>query len=317
MKARDVMSHDAECVSTKDTLEMAAKRLADAGVGSMPICGEDDRLKGMLTDRDIVVKAIAKGKDLARTRVAELAEGKPVTIGADDSIRDTLRTMSRAQVRRLPVIDGHRLVGIVSQADIARHVSSRRAGHLLENVSQPPARRGRGLLMLPLLVGAGAVAYVLYQRMNERRAPIVADTVVHVPVDAAYGQWTQFEEFPAFMHGIEEVRQIDDTHLHWRARVAGKERQWDAQIHEQEPNKKIAWHATSGARHDGTVRFEPMGPGATRVKVEMAIEPDSLGERVGTAIGLPARQVKADLERFRELIERRGGQPTGAWHGSV
>jgi uncharacterized membrane protein/CBS domain-containing protein len=317
MKARDVMSRNAECVSTKDTLEMAAKRLADAGVGSMPICGEDDRLKGMLTDRDIVVKAIAKGKDLARTRVAELAEGKPVTIGADDSIRDTLRTMSRAQVRRLPVIDGHRLVGIVSQADIARHVSSRRSGHLLEDVSQPRARRGRGLLMLPLLVGAGAAAYVLYQRMNERRAPIVADTVVHVPVDAAYGQWTQFEEFPAFMHGVEEVRQIDDTHLHWRARVAGKERQWDAQIHEQEPNKKIAWHATSGARHDGTVRFEPMGPGATRVKVEMAIEPDSLGERVGTAIGLPARQVKADLERFRELIERRGGQPTGAWRGSV
>ena len=86
MKARDVMSRNAECVSTKDTLEMAAKRLADAGVGSMPICGEDDRLKGMLTDRDIVVKAIAKGRDLSGTKAGELGEGKPVTIGADDSV---------------------------------------------------------------------------------------------------------------------------------------------------------------------------------------------------------------------------------------
>src|SRR5690349_20483068 len=164
----------------------------------------------------------------------------------------------------------------------------------------PSSHRWRGLVMVPLVLGAGAAAYMLYQRMGARQAPIIADTVVHVPVDAAYSQWTQFEEFPAFMHGVEEVRQIDDTHLHWRARVAGKERQWDAHIHEQEPNKKIAWHATSGARNEGTVLFEPMGPGATRVQVEMAIEPGTLGERVGTAMGLPARQVKADLERFRE-----------------
>ena len=163
--------------------------------------------------------------------------------------------------------------------------------------------------MVPLLVGAGAVTYVALQKMSARSS-IVADTVVHVPVATAYNQWTQFEEFPAFMHGVEEVRQIDDTHLHWRARVAGKERQWDARIHEQEPNKKIAWRATSGARNDGTVRFEPVGPDATRVKVEMAIEPDTLGERVGSAIGIPARQVKADLERFRELLEQRGGQAT-------
>ena len=140
MKARDVMSRNTECVSTEDTLETAAKRLADAGVGSMPICGEDDRLKGMLTDRDIVVKAVARGKDLARTLVGELAEGKPVTIGADDSIRSTLRTMRHAQVRRLPVIDGHQLVGIVSTADVARRVSSRRAGRVLEDVSQPACR---------------------------------------------------------------------------------------------------------------------------------------------------------------------------------
>jgi uncharacterized membrane protein/CBS domain-containing protein len=318
MKARDVMSRDAECISTTDTLEAAARRLAKAGVGSMPICGEDERLKGMLTDRDIVVKAIARGKDLARTKVAELAEGKPVTIGADDSIRETLRTMRRAQVRRLPVIDGHQLVGIISQADIARRVSNRRAGHMLEDVSEPASHRWLRFRTLPLLLGTAALGYMVLRRMGAmQRSPIVADTVVQVPVDAAYNQWTQFEEFPNFMHGVEEVRQIDDTHLHWRARVAGKERQWDARIHAQEPNKKIAWHATSGARNDGTVQFEPVGPTTTRVKVEMAIEPDTFGERVGSAIGLPNRQVKADLERFRELIERRGGVPTGAWRGSV
>jgi CBS domain-containing protein len=316
MKARDVMSRNAECISTQDSLETAAKRLADAGVGAMPICGEDDRLKGMLTDRDIVVKAIAKGKDLARTMAGDLAEGKPVTIGADDSIRETLRTMRRAQVRRLPVIDGYRLVGIVSQADVARQLSHRRSGRLLEDVSEP-SHGWRGVRMVPILLGTAAVGYVLLQRMGARRASITADTVVHVPVDAAYNQWTQFEEFPAFMHGVEEVRQIDDTHLHWRARVAGKERQWDAHIHEQEPNKKIAWRATSGTRNDGVVRFEPVGPTSTRVEVEMAIEPDTFGERVGSAMGLPSRQVKADLERFRELIERRDGVPTGAWRGSV
>src|ERR1700710_1152878 len=136
MKARDIMSHDTQCVRAGDTLEAAAQRLADAGVGAMPICGDDDRLKGMLTDRDIVVKAIAKGKDVARTLVSELAEGKPVTIGADDSISETLKTMERAQVRRLPVIDGHRLVGIISSADIARRLPRRKSGELLQELSK-------------------------------------------------------------------------------------------------------------------------------------------------------------------------------------
>src|SRR5947208_14879030 len=114
------MSSDCTCVGEKETLQDAARKMAELGVGAMPICGEDDRLKGMLTDRDIVVRAIARGMDAARTLVSELAEGKPVTIGADDSLRETLATMERAQVRRLPVIDGHRLVGITSAADVAR-----------------------------------------------------------------------------------------------------------------------------------------------------------------------------------------------------
>src|SRR5919206_1701791 len=116
--ARDVMSPNAECIGENETLLDAAKKMADRGFGAMPICGEDNRLKGMLTDRDIVVKVLAQGKDPASCRAGELGEGKPVTIGADDSVEEALQTMASHKVRRLPVIDGHDLIGVVSQADI-------------------------------------------------------------------------------------------------------------------------------------------------------------------------------------------------------
>ena len=133
--ARDIMTGDAECVQETDSILDAAKALADRDVGAMPICGDDERLKGMLTDRDIVVKVLAQGKDPSSTKVSELAEGKPVTIGADDSIEEALRTMSEHKVRRLPVIDGHELVGIISQADIARNLDDEKTGDLVEAIS--------------------------------------------------------------------------------------------------------------------------------------------------------------------------------------
>jgi CBS domain-containing protein len=133
--ARDVMTQSAECVGENETVLDAARRLADLNVGAVPICGEDNRLKGMLTDRDIVVKVLAAGKDPASTRAGELGAGKPVTIGADDSIEEALHTMSQHQVRRLPVIDGHDLVGIVSQADIARNLDEEKTGELVEAIS--------------------------------------------------------------------------------------------------------------------------------------------------------------------------------------
>jgi CBS domain-containing protein len=132
---RDVMSSDCECIGENETVLDAAKKLKDLNVGSMPICGEDDRLKGMLTDRDIVVKVLAEGRDPASTTAGELGEGKPVTIGADDSISETLKTMAQHKVRRLPVIDGHQLVGIVAQADIARNVDEEQVGDLVEAIS--------------------------------------------------------------------------------------------------------------------------------------------------------------------------------------
>jgi CBS domain-containing protein len=133
--AREVMTPDCECVGEKETVLDAAKKLKELNVGSMPICGEDNRLKGMLTDRDIVVKVLAEGRDPTSTTAGELGEGKPVTIGADDSIEEALRTMAEHKVRRLPVIDGHDLVGIVAQADIARNVDEDQVGDLVESIS--------------------------------------------------------------------------------------------------------------------------------------------------------------------------------------
>jgi CBS domain-containing protein len=141
--ARDVMTPDADCVGENETLLDAARKLADRGYGALPICGEDNRLKGMLTDRDLVTTALAQGKDPSSTRAGELGEGKPVTIGADDSIQEALRTMAQYKVRRLPVIDGHDLVGIISVADIARELEDDASkGDLIEAISEGPPQQG-------------------------------------------------------------------------------------------------------------------------------------------------------------------------------
>ena len=133
--AREIMTAGAECVGENETLVEAARKMARLNVGSLPICGEDDRLKGVVTDRDIVVKALAAGRDPAQTRAGEIGEGKPVTIGADDDSVEILRTMGKYQVRRLPVIDGHKLIGIVALADVARSLPDRPVGDLLEALS--------------------------------------------------------------------------------------------------------------------------------------------------------------------------------------
>ena len=135
--AREIMTPDVTCVGEQETLADAARKMADLNVGALPICGEDNRLKGMLTDRDIVVKAIAQGRNPGDVRAAELAEGKPVTIGADDDTAEILRTMGAHQVRRLPVIDGHDLVGMVALADVARALPDQPTGDLLDAISKP------------------------------------------------------------------------------------------------------------------------------------------------------------------------------------
>ncbi|WP_251453510.1 CBS domain-containing protein [Microbacterium sp. Marseille-Q6648] len=134
--AREVMTTDVTCIKEGDTLVEAARLLRQLDVGALPICGSDDKLKGMLTDRDIVVKCIADGGDPSTATAGDLAEGKPVTIGADDDIRDALTMMQQHQVRRLPVIDGHRLVGIISQADVALSMSPTETGETVAEISE-------------------------------------------------------------------------------------------------------------------------------------------------------------------------------------
>ncbi|MFJ3963221.1 CBS domain-containing protein [Streptomyces sp. NPDC090036] len=133
--AREIMTEGAECIGSEETVLEAAKKMTRMGVGALPICGTDDRLKGMLTDRHIVVKVLGSGKNPAEVKAGELAQGEAVTIGADDDAAEIMRTMSEHQVRRLPVIDGHRLVGIVAQADVARALPDPQVGDLLQALS--------------------------------------------------------------------------------------------------------------------------------------------------------------------------------------
>ena len=140
--------------------------------------------------------------------------------------------------------------------------------------------------------------------------------VVDVPVETAYNQWTQFEEFPHFMGGISEIRQLDDTTLHWVAQIGGVKRQWQAKILEQVPNEKVAWAATEGATNAGAVYFADAGAGRTTVRLELEYEPEGLVENVADKVGIVGRRVEADLEKFKSFIEDEG-YATGAWRGTV
>jgi uncharacterized membrane protein len=147
--------------------------------------------------------------------------------------------------------------------------------------------------------------------------PEVIETIdVRVPVRTAYNQWTQFEEFPRFMEGVEQVQQLDETHLRWVAEVGGKREEWDAQITEQQPDQRIAWAAVGGKGNAGVVTFHRLDEDATRVTVQMDWEPEGAMENIGAALGMDDRQVRQDLERFKDLIEERGVE-SGAWRGEV
>jgi uncharacterized membrane protein len=147
-------------------------------------------------------------------------------------------------------------------------------------------------------------------------ASIEKSIEVHVPVHTAYNQWTQFEEFPRFMEGVREVRQLDDTHLHWRAELGGKEEEWDSVITEQIPDERIAWTNTSGARNAGVVTFHKLDPQTTKLMLQLDYEPQGATEKIGSALGMVGRRVEGDLERFKEFIESRGAE-TGGWRGEV
>jgi uncharacterized membrane protein len=139
---------------------------------------------------------------------------------------------------------------------------------------------------------------------------------VNVPVHTAYNQWTQFEEFPQFMEGVEEVRQLDERRLHWRANIGGRVEEWDAVITEQHPDERIAWKNTTGAANAGGVTFHRLADTKTRIMLQMEYDPQGVVENLGDLLGMVSRRVANDLERFKEFIEARGHE-TGAWRGEV
>lgn len=139
---------------------------------------------------------------------------------------------------------------------------------------------------------------------------------VNVPVSTAYNQWTQFESFPQFMEGVEEVRQMGENRLHWCAKIGGQQREWDAEITEQAPDKRIAWTSISGPRNSGVVTFHYLEPDRCKVMLQMEYEPEGATESMGSAMGIVTGRIKDDLERFKEFMETRQTE-TGAWRGEI
>jgi uncharacterized membrane protein len=189
------------------------------------------------------------------------------------------------------------------------------------------ARRNRshGLRNTLLLAGlGGGIAVALRKRGASKQSfsggttPRVIESSIEVavPVSAAYNQWTQFEEFPQFMDGVEEVRQLDDTRLHWVASVGGRRAEWDAKILEQHPDRQISWISEDGKKNRGTVTFESLGEKRTLIRLSLGYEAEGFVEAVGSAAGLDRRRIEGDLARFKELIESRGTE-TGAWREDI
>lgn len=139
---------------------------------------------------------------------------------------------------------------------------------------------------------------------------------VNVPLHTAYNQWTQFESFPEFMEGVEEVQQLDDKRLHWRAQIGGKQKEWDAEIVEQQPDQRVAWRSLGGAPNDGVVTFQQLDAATTQVTLALDYEPEGFLENVGDALGFVSGRVQGDLDRFKAFIESRGAE-TGAWRGEI
>src|SRR5579863_6220923 len=138
---------------------------------------------------------------------------------------------------------------------------------------------------------------------------------VDVPVRSVYNQWTQFETFPEFMDGVDQVEQLDDRHLHWQISIGGVKREFDAEITEQIPDERVAWKATRGTGHAGVVTFHKLDPSKTRVMLQIETDPEGVVEKVGDTLGFTEANAKGDLKRFKKFIESRGGQETGAYRG--
>jgi uncharacterized membrane protein len=198
--------------------------------------------------------------------------------------------------------------------------------NLQRAVTRAEKKQSHKLRTTLIIIGAGGAAAVLVPHSRRwlsaklfggSRVRVISDSIeVGVPVSTTYNQWTQFEDFPLFMDGVDHVQQLDDTRLHWVATIAGKQAEWDAKIVEQEPDRKISWVSEDGKKTRGAVTFEERGPARTLIRLSMSYQADGPLEAVGSAAGLDDWRVRGDLERFKQLIESRDTE-TGAWRGKV
>jgi uncharacterized membrane protein len=178
-------------------------------------------------------------------------------------------------------------------------------------------RTRAGWLGGAVALALGAGGYMWWRKNREMTTRLVEETIdLNVPVSTAYNQWTQFEEFPRFMATVQEVTQLDDRRLHWRARVAGKIEEWESEITEQVPDQTIAWRSTNGPGNAGLVTFDKIGENKSRVKLQMWYDPETTGQKVGSALGGVKLTAKGNLKRFKQLVEKRGVE-TGAWRGEL
>jgi uncharacterized membrane protein len=272
-------------------------------------------------DRTNALKAkAAGGKDLA------------VTLAQDPKFRRQLLSAIRhGEFARRRAARRIGLVAVVSRLAADQkltHELRQMAENLQRAVTRAEQKRSHTLRNTLILVGAGgAVAAVVPQsrkwlstRLGLGRSSkprVITESIeVGVPVSTAYNQWTQFEDFPLFMEGIDHVQQLDDSRLHWVATVGGWKAEWNAKILEQHPDREISWISEDGKKTGGTVTFEERGPSQTLIRLSMSYQAEGARENVGSAAGLDERRVRGDLERFKELIEGRGAE-TGAWRGEI
>jgi uncharacterized membrane protein len=272
-----------------------------------------EELKESVTSSADQAVAVAQDKEFRKQVVAALVHAA--------AARD--RAVSRAGARAAA---GRLATDEALRQELSAMIDNLRAAWA--RLEKKKSHRVRNTLLV--LVGAGAAAAAAVPQIRRRLMQsmptsipgsqpgrVIDETIeVNVPVSTAYNQWTQFEEFPLFMQGVDHVEQRDDTRLHWVATVAGRTAEWDAQILEQHPDSQISWISEDGKKTRGTVTFEPLGDLRTLIRLSMSYKPEGPAEQIGSAAGLDAARVRGDLERFKQLIESRGTE-SGAWRGEV
>ena len=259
---------------------------------------------------------MAEKIEMIEDRVHETMEGTKSTI---DNVMDKVKGVQGTIEEAKSTVDN--LLETIKQTMEETVVRVKYTANLIEQVDQNPwimfgSAVLTGYVLSNLNRGRPFSQFRAREQGGKTIETIEKSVDIHVPLHTAYNQWTQFEEFPRFMEGVESVKQLDDTRLHWVANVGGERKEWDARITEQIPDRHIAWRSEGGEFTSGKVSFQPLGSGDTRVTVQLSYAPKAFTEKIGDMLGVVSRRVEGDLKRFKDFIESRGHE-TGAWRGTV